>query len=122
MSPRILIIEDDAFLSETIRLALEERGAVVRIGTNGEEGVTAIDAEQPDLLLLDLLMPKQDGFFVLQHVSEKNYGFPVVILSNLSGDMTPEKCFAVGAKDYLVKSDLDEEELWDRVQKYLPVA
>lgn len=120
MPHRILIVEDDAFLNETIRLSLEDHDAQVRTAADGQEAVDLIEEEQPDLLLLDLLMPRQDGFFVLQHIRNKSYGFPIVILSNLSGDMTPEKCFAVGAKDYLVKSDMDEEDLWPRIFKYLP--
>ncbi len=119
MPKRVLIVEDDSFLCQTIRLALEDHGVDVRVAGDGEEAVQSIDTEQPDLLLLDLLMPKKDGFYVLQHIRQKEYDFPVVILSNLSGDMTPEKCFAVGAKDYLVKSDMDEDELWPRISKYL---
>ena len=120
MPHRILVVEDDSFLGETIRLALEDHKAQVRLARDGAEAVEMMDSEQPDLLLLDLLMPEQDGFFVLQHVREKKYQFPVIIISNLSGDMTPEKCFAMGAKDYMVKSDMDEDELWPRIQKYLP--
>ena len=89
------------------------------MAADGEEAVLSLDEMQPDLLLLDLLMPKKDGLFVLQHIKEKQYKFPIVILSNLSGDMTPEKCFALGAKDYMVKSDMDEEDLWPRLKKYL---
>lgn len=119
MAKQVLIVEDDAFLRDTIRLALQEHGVDVSTASDGEEAVHMIDKTQPDLLLLDLLMPKQDGFYVLKHIKEKEYGFPVVILSNLSGDMTPEKCIAIGAKDYLVKSDMDEEELWPRISKFL---
>lgn len=115
----MLIAEDDAFLNETIRLALEEGGIDVCIARDGEEAISAIEEEMPDLLLLDLIMPKKDGFAVLQHIRRKNYALPVVILSNLSGDMDPEKCFALGAKEYLIKSDMDEEELWPRISKYL---
>lgn len=119
MAPLVFIAEDESFLGETIQLAIEEQGCDVQLFKNGEEAVEAIDKQQPDLLLLDLLMPKKDGIYVLQHMKGKKYTFPVVILSNLSGDMTPEKCFALGAKDYLVKSDMDEEDLWPRIQKYL---
>lgn len=120
MSNMILIAEDDAFLGETIRLGLEDHDMSVRWVRDGEEAIRALDEDMPMLLLLDLLMPKKDGLAVLQYIREKGYKVPVVILSNLSGDMTPEKCYALGAKDYLVKSDMDEEDLWPNIQKYLP--
>lgn len=119
MPPLILIAEDDAFLRETIQLSLEEHGVTVTVAADGQEAVEALERQAPDLLLLDLLMPVRDGLFVLQHIQDQGHTFPVIILSNLSGDMTPEKCFALGAKDYLVKSDMDENELWPRVQKFL---
>ncbi len=119
MSKTILVAEDDAFLGETISIGLREHGMSVTLATNGEEAIAAVDKKQPDLMLLDLIMPKKDGFAVLQHIKDKKYAFPVIILSNLSGDMDPEKCFALGAKDYYVKSDMDEDELWPKIQKYL---
>ncbi len=122
MPPFVLIAEDDAFLGETIRMGLEEHALRVEWVRDGEEAIAAVDKEQPALLLLDLLMPKKDGLAVLQHIKQQGYVFPIIILSNLSGDMTPEKCFALGATDYLVKSDMDEDELWPLVQKHLPVA
>lgn len=119
MSKTILVAEDDAFLGETISLGLQEHGTNVILAVNGEEAIHAIEKKKPDLLLLDLIMPKKDGFAVMQHIQSKAYTFPVIILSNLSGDMDPEKCFALGAKDYFVKSDMDEDELWPKIQRYL---
>lgn len=122
MPPLILIAEDDAFLGETIRMGLEEHDVEVQWVRDGEQAIAALDTKQPTLLLLDLLMPKKDGLAVLQHLKQQGSTFPIIILSNLSGDMTPEKCFALGASDYLVKSDMDEDELWPLIQKYLPTA
>ncbi len=119
MTKQILIAEDDMFLRDMMAAALKEHGVDVRLAADGVEAVEEIDKKQPDLLLLDLLMPRKDGFFVLNHIKEKSYTFPVVIISNLSGDLTPQKCFLIGAKDYLVKSDMDEDELWPRIKKFL---
>jgi len=119
MTKRILVAEDDVFLGETICLALQENGAEARLARNGEEAVSLLDAEQPDLLLLDLIMPKKDGLHVLRHVRDKGYTFPIIILSNLSSDMDSQKCFSLGAQDYLVKSDMDENDLWPLVLKHL---
>lgn len=91
----------------------------VRVAENGEEAILAMDESQPELLLLDLLMPKKDGYAVLHHVKEKSYPFPVIIMSNLSDELDREKCLSLGAKDFFVKSDMDEDELWPTIQKYL---
>lgn len=118
MASTILIAEDDSFFAETIQLSLEEHGATVKIARNGEEAIEMIDKHQPALLLLDLLMPKKDGFAVLMHVKDKKYSFPIVILSNLSDEMDDERCKELGVKDYYIKSDMDEDELWPKIKKY----
>ncbi len=119
MSHSVLVAEDDLFLGETICMGLKEHGVLATLAANGEEAVASIDAHQPDLLLLDLIMPKKDGFAVLEHIREKKYTFPVIILSNLSTDLDPEACRALHAKDYIVKSDIDEDELWPKISAYL---
>ncbi len=116
---KILLAEDEAFLRETIQHELESRGAAVRTAIDGEEAIAELDREQPELLLLDLLMPKKDGYAVLQHIREKSYIFPVIILSNLSNDIDRNKCLALGAKEYIIKSDMNEDELWSRIQSHL---
>ena len=116
---KVLITEDDQFLIKMYKLNLEQEGIEIDIAKNGEEAIAAMDKEQPSLLLLDLLMPKVDGFSVLEHYKEKAYDFPVIILSNLSQDVDREKCKELGAKDYFVKSDTDIEELVNMVKKYI---
>ena len=115
----ILVAEDDVFLGETICLGLQEQGIETHLVTDGEQAIAFLDQRRPDLLLLDLIMPKKDGFAVLRHLQLKNSTLPVVILSNLSTDLTPEKCRELNAKDYIVKSDIDEDELWPKISKYL---
>lgn len=119
MTKTILVAEDDAFLGETICLSLKEHGLDASLVTDGEEAMSALDERRPDLLLLDLVMPRKDGYAVLRHIHEKAYDMPVVVLSNLSADLTPEKCRALQVKDYVVKSDIDEDELWPKISKYL---
>jgi CheY-like chemotaxis protein len=119
MSKVVLVAEDDAFFRETIQLALEEHGVTVKAARHGAEAIDMLEQSKPDLLLLDLLMPHTDGFAVLSHIHDRKYGFPVVILSNLSDDIDNEKCFQLGAKDYFIKSDMDEDELWPKIERYL---
>ena len=115
----VIVAEDDPFFRETIQLQLESHAVSVRTTRNGEEAIQAIDSAVPDLLLLDLLMPKKDGFAVLAHIREKKIELPVVILSNLLDEIDNEKCFAMGAKAYFVKNEMDEDELWPKISQYL---
>jgi two-component system response regulator VicR len=116
---KILVAEDEATLLEMIAFDLEEQGASVMRAKDGEEAIQMMNKQQPDLLLLDLLMPKKDGFDVLKYVRKKGYAFPVVIISNLSAPLEERLCRDLGAKDYLIKSQFDTGDLWERVKKYL---
>lgn len=119
MPSRILVVEDDAFLGETICQSLQEHGAQTQWARDGEEAISFLDKAQPDLMLLDLVMPRKDGFAVLQYINQKNYAVPVVILSNLSSELSPDACRVLAAKDYILKSDIEEDELWSKISKYL---
>lgn len=121
MPKKILIAEDDHFLVKMYKLQLEDGIAdiTVEIALNGQEAIDSLKKELPDLLLLDLLMPEVDGFHVLEYIKKEKLQLPVVILSNLSQDVDKEKCIALGAKDYFVKSDMDLDELSDKIKKFL---
>ena len=119
----ILIVEDEPFLRDIIQMSLLEHNASVAVASNGAEAIDAIEKNEPALLLLDLLMPRVDGYVVLQHIRDKGYTFPVVVLSNLGDPLEQEKCLNLGVKDFIIKSNLDEDELWNKVSVYLsPVA
>lgn len=118
----VLIVEDDSFLAETIAVSLADHGVKTRIALDGGMALQSIAEVTPDLVLLDLLMPKMDGTAVLKHLQEKGISLPIIILSNLSDDLSKESCLRMGALDYFIKSDMDEDELWPMVQRYLPAA
>lgn len=120
--PTVLIAEDAPMLREMMAVDLQEHGVHVELAKNGAEAITAIHRKRPSLLLLDLLMPKKDGFAVLQDIKEKGYHFPVVVLSNLSDPVLQRKCLELGAKEFIVKSQLDDGDLWQRVRGYLRTA
>jgi CheY-like chemotaxis protein len=115
----ILVAEDEPFLRDTIQLGLEEHDVEVHVVSNGDEAIAMLQERLPDLLLLDLLMPKRDGYSVLSYIREQNLSFPVIILSNLSDEIDQEKCQQLGASAFLIKSDMDEDELWPRIKLYL---
>jgi CheY-like chemotaxis protein len=118
----ILIAEDEHFLQEILRMLAEENGQRVRTASNGEEAIRQLENRQPDVMLLDLLMPVVDGYAVLRHVHKKGYRFPVIVLSNLSDSAQQAECIALGAKAFLVKSNLDEDELWRNIETQLKTA
>jgi len=119
MSKHVLIVDDDEFLTSMYQLSLKKEFADIHIAHDGEEAIALIDKQQPDLLMLDLLMPKLDGFAVLKHVREKGYKFPVIILSNLKGDIDQKRCKELGAADFYCKSDTDLDALAEKVHEYL---
>ena len=120
--PPILIAEDEALLRELLSLDIHQRGYPVVLTGDGFETIKAIERQPPAVLLLDLLMPKMDGYGVLEYVRRKGYDFLVIILSNLRDPQEQERCTKLGAKAFLVKSNLDGGDIWTMVQEYLPAG
>lgn len=106
-------------IREMIALDLKEEGANVIAVTDGEEAIDCVRRTRPDLILLDVLMPKKDGFAVLEFLREQNSSVPVVMLTNLSSTEHEINCRRLGAKDFIVKSELDTGGLWERIKRYL---
>lgn len=113
----ILVAEDEPLLRDMLQLDLQEQGATVTVTRDGEEAIAAMEREAPHLLLLDLIMPRKDGFAVLQYIRDKGYDFPVIVLSNLSDPTQERRCKELGARDFLVKSNLGTGELWEHLKK-----
>ena len=103
---KVLIVEDDLFLSEMYAAKLELEGYEVLIATNGEEALDKMRLNKPDIVLLDLLMPKKDGFEVLREkfIDSEIKNIPVIVLTNLSQKEQIKKCYELGAKDFLIKA------------------
>jgi DNA-binding response OmpR family regulator len=121
---RILLIEDDKFLRKACEVSLKKRGLTIITASDGEEGLRQAYACSPNLILLDMLMPKLSGMETLVALkkSEQTRGIPVVILSNSSVDSNIQKAKELGAAGYLVKASLSLRELGDRVLSYLEEA
>jgi two-component system, OmpR family, alkaline phosphatase synthesis response regulator PhoP len=121
MAPRILIADDEKFVTLLYRDMLLRAGFEVLVANDGVEALEMIRKEKPDLVLLDLVMPRLDGFRVLQAMKADGalQSIPVAVLSNLSQDNDEEKARALGAADYIVKVKLGPKELPERLQKLL---
>ena len=118
---RILLVEDDRFLRRACEASLRQRGFTVIAAADGEEGLRQARAEHPDLILLDLLMPKLAGVEVLRvlKADPATKSIPVLILSNSSREQDVAEVSSLGAVDYWVKADLSLKELGDRVARLL---
>jgi DNA-binding response OmpR family regulator len=115
---KVMVIEDDRFLSSLIKARLEKEGFGVIQAFDGEEAIQALKIEHPNLIILDLIMPKVTGFEVLQTISitpglER---IPVVILSNLAQDSDIEKARELGAKEYFVKVKISIDDLIGKIK------
>jgi DNA-binding response OmpR family regulator len=117
----ILIVEDEEFLVLALKDNLEADGYTTDVARNGEEAIAHIHSHHPDLILLDLLMPKQNGLYVLEEVRKNPQWqqIPIIVLSNLGGDMEIKRALELGADDYFVKSQHPIEEVLDKVKEYL---
>lgn len=111
--------EDDAVLRSLYVKKFELAGYSVRIAADGEEVVKAIKEQKPDLLILDIHMPKLDGFQVMERFPKETRGFPVVLLTNFDQMDFKAKATELGAQDYFVKKDMTIRTLLDKVQNLI---
>lgn len=115
---QILIAEDDRFLSSLLKAKLEKEGMAVLQAFDGEEVLMVLKKNKPNLILLDVIMPKVSGFEVLHSISldPQVNKIPVMMLTNLAQDSDMEKAKALGAKDYLVKVRNSIDQLVEKVK------
>lgn len=118
---KILIIEDEKVLLEVLQKKLTVQGYEVITAQNGDEGISKIKEHKPDLVLLDIIMPKKDGFEVLTEIRKDStiVDIPVIIISNSGQAVEIDKALALGAKDYLIKTEFDPEGVLEKVAKIL---
>ncbi|MBU0660854.1 response regulator [Patescibacteria group bacterium] len=120
----VLLVEDDTFLANIYKTKFELEGFKVIGAENGELGLKEAKKKHPDIILLDILLPKMDGFTVLEHLkSEEDLkDIPVIMLTNLGQKDDVEKGLALGAVDYLIKAHFKPSETVDKVKKALKIS
>lgn len=118
---KILVAEDDKFLVNAYRVKLAKAGYEIQVAQDGQQTMDALKTFKADLILLDLMMPIKDGFSVLEDLSKDPSlkGIPVIIASNLGQKEDIDRGIALGAKDYVVKSDLSLDDLIIKINKVL---
>lgn len=105
---KILVVEDDEFLFDAYRLKLEKENFEVAIAHDGEEALKQADLFKPDLIILDIVMPKMDGIETLKRLKKnpRTSSIPIIIASNVDQAEKVNECKQLGAVDYFVKSNI----------------
>lgn len=117
---KIAIVEDDEVLSKVIAEELGDAGFEVHRAKDGEAGLKLVKEKMPDAVLLDVLMPKMNGFQVLEALKQapETKSIPVILLTMLGSDDDIKKGFQLGAKDYIVKSQHAVAEIVEKVKGF----
>lgn len=119
--PSLLIVEDDPLLLRMYQDKFLKEGHKIRVATNGEDALEKIKDERPDVVVLDIMMPKMDGFQMLSTIKAdpdlKN--IPVIMLTNLSGEDAAMKGLEMGAVAYIIKGLDPPEVVYKRIKEIL---
>jgi DNA-binding response OmpR family regulator len=121
MSEKILFIEDESALQETFGALLAGEGYEVIRALDGQSGLRLAKSEKPDLILLDLILPKMNGFEALEGIKkdDETKDIPVIILTNLESAGDVQKAIEFGAKDYLIKANYKMKEVLEKIKSAL---
>lgn len=121
MKPTILVVDDDTSLTGLYEAALSARGYRVIVCNNGEVALEMAEKEQPDLILLDIMMPAIHGLHVLDilKATPDTEDTKIIMLTALGDEATKEKALETGAADYIVKSESNMADILERVAKAL---
>lgn len=117
----VLVAEDEKFMSNILRVRLEEAGFKVSVANDGLEAWKMLDEVQPQVVLLDLIMPNLDGFDFLTKLraEDKYQQIKVIVTSNLGQDDDRERVLKLGANDYLVKAEVDVDQIVERIKSLI---
>ncbi len=123
MAYKILLAEDDIQLSDMYKHKFELEGFEVRSAGDGQIAIDQLETFAPDLVLLDIMMPRVNGLEVLKNIRQnpKKKDMLVVMLTNLGNETTSEEIYKLGATDYIVKADMTPLEVVNKVKEILKI-
>jgi|SRR3989344_414261 len=121
--PKILIIEDDPLIIKIYTTRLTADGYQVLSAENGQDGLKLALAEIPDLILLDIMMPKIDGFGVIQKLKTEDRlkDKPILAYTNLSLEDEIKRAKDLGVSEYIIKANVSPTEIVEKIKSYLPL-
>jgi len=118
---KVLLIEDEEMLAEMYKMKFEGEGFSFLASRDGESGIELAKKEKPDIILLDIIMPKMDGFSVLKALKDDSdtKKAKIILLTNLGQEEDVKKGKSMGADDYLVKANFTPAQVVEKVRKVL---
>jgi DNA-binding response OmpR family regulator len=118
---KILLVEDDPFLSNLLKVRLQRENIDVTLARDGEEAIKDLTTNRPSLILLDLILPKKSGFEILEKISTDPQlkDMPVIIISNLGQTSDIQRGKELGAVEYFVKAKISIDDLVGKVKEFL---
>ena len=121
MTKKILLIEDEEILINLLEKKIIQEGYEFFIARNGVEGLEKMKETKPDLILLDIIMPKMGGFEVMEEMQkdEELKEIPVIIISNSGQPVEIDRIQKLGAKDWLIKTEFDPQEVIEKIKKQI---
>jgi len=121
MAKKVLIVEDEKVMAELLERKLTKEGYDVSVARDGEEGLKVMKKVKPDLILLDVIMPKMGGFEVMEEMKKdpEIKDIPVIIISNSGQPVELDRAQKLGAKDWLIKTEFDPQEVIKKVVKQI---
>ena len=123
---KVLLVEDDPFLSSLLKNRLQKEGLEVNLAKDGEEALNSLKSAKPDLILLDLILPKKSGFEVMEEIRNdpqmQSQEVPIIIISNLGQPEDISRGQALGAIEYFVKAKTSIDELVEKIKGFLAKA
>jgi CheY-like chemotaxis protein len=121
MAKKILLVEDEEIVIGLLQKKLSKEGYEVSVATNGEEGLKVMQQVNPDLILLDIIMPRMGGFEVMEEMNKdpELKKIPIIVISNSGQPVELDKAQQLGAKDWLIKTEFDPQEVLDKVIKQI---
>lgn len=121
MKKKILLIEDEELLTDLLQRKLTQEGYEVLTARDGEEGLKMIKEIKPNLILLDIIMPKKNGFEVMEEIikDKELKKIPIIIISNSGQPVELDRARKLGAKDWLIKTQFDPQEVLIKVTKQI---
>lgn len=121
MAKKVLIVEDEKILLDLLEKKLIKEGYEVFTAQDGEKGLKLIREKKPDLILLDIIMPKIGGFEVMEIMAKEPElkKIPIIIISNSGQPVEIERAQKLGAKDWLIKTEFDPQEVIEKVIKQI---
>ena len=121
MAKKILLIEDEEIMINLLQRKLTMEGYETSVTQDGEEGLKAMREVKPDLILLDIIMPKMGGFGVMTEMQKDKTlaKIPVIVISNSGQPVEIDRAQKLGAKDWLIKTEFDPQEVVEKVKKQI---